>query len=610
MTSTLQQEVLDRARRWRDHDPDPHTRAELDALIARRDPELARRFAGPLTFGTAGLRGRLGAGESRMNLATVIRASRGLGRWLSERGEREGWETRPRVVVGCDARHGSREFHRATAEVLAAAGCEVLLLPGELPTPVTAFAVRHLDCEAGVMVTASHNPPQDNGYKVYLGGRAVSADAARGVQLIAPNDSEIAAAIAAAEPADEVPRRGIEEHEGRAGSAGAERSEYPVPVGEEIVEAYVRRVLRGALPGGNPVACDLPIVVTALHGVGGEILVRVLREAGFSAVTPVAEQQRPDPDFPTVDFPNPEEPGALDLAYATAKATGARLILALDPDADRCAVAIPVDVGCGADGSDSPEGADGSGSAAGKAGREQPCWEQLSGDRVGALLGEEAASGAAGEGAAGVLACSIVSSRLLERIAQRHGLGFAPTLTGFKWIGRVPGLVFGYEEAIGYCPDPQAVRDKDGIAACLRVALLAARCAGQGESLREYGQRIDAAYGVYLTRPLTVRMDSPEQAAAAVERFLAAPPDALDGTKVTAVHDLGAGYRGLPATPGVVLFTQADDRVILRPSGTEPKLKCYAEVIAQERSQAQERMAALLGDLEVAVGAIAGVGRG
>lgn len=570
-------EVLDRARYWRDHDPDPRTRAELDALIARRDPELARRFTGPLTFGTAGLRGRLGAGESRMNLATVIRASRGLGRWLVERAECEGWGTRPRVVVGCDARHGSREFHRATAEVLAAAGCEALVLPGELPTPVTAFAVRHLRCDAGVMVTASHNPPQDNGYKVYLGGRAVDSDAARGVQLIAPNDSEIAAAIEAAEPADEVPRFASAEGEG---------SEYLVPVGEEIVAAYARRVLGAALPGGNPVSCDLPIVVTALHGVGGEILARVLREAGFSVVTPVGEQQRPDPDFPTVDFPNPEEPGALDLAYATAKATGARLILALDPDADRCAVAIPV------------------GSVAGKAGREQARWEQLSGDRVGALLGEETARGAAEEEIAGVLACSIVSSRLLERIAQRHGLRFVPTLTGFKWIGRVPGLVFGYEEAIGYCPDPQAVRDKDGIAACLRVALLAARCAERGESLWDYGQRIDATYGVYLTRPLTVRMDSPEQVAAAVERFMAAPPGSLGGVKVTATHDLGAGYRGLPATPGAVLFTQADDRVILRPSGTEPKLKCYAEVIAQDDSEAQARMAALLNDLEAALEAL------
>ncbi|WP_055121658.1 phospho-sugar mutase [Corynebacterium oculi] len=564
-------ETLARARHWRDHDPDPRTRAEIDALIARCDPELEQRFAGPLTFGTAGLRGRLGAGESRMNLATVIRASRGLGRWLSARGEREGWGTRPRVAVGCDARHGSREFHRAAAEVLAAAGCEVLFLPEQLPTPVTAFAVRQLGCEAGVMVTASHNPPQDNGYKVYLGGRAVPTDAARGVQLISPDDREIAAAIEAAEPADEVPRFAPAEDE---------ESEYLVPVGEEIVAAYVRAVLDGASISERPAPCDLPIVVTALHGVGGETLVRVLREAGFSAVTPVAEQQRPDPDFPTVAFPNPEEPGALDLAYATAEATGARLILALDPDADRCAVAIP------AGGADEDSGTR---------------WEQLSGDRVGALLGEEAARCAAGEG---VLACSIVSSRLLERIARRHGLGFEPTLTGFKWIGRVPGLVFGYEEAIGYCPDPWAVRDKDGIAACLRVALLAARCEAHGEDLREYGRRIDATYGVYLTRPLTVRMDSPEQATAAVERFMSAPPDSLGGITVTATHDLGAGYRGLPATPGAVLFTQADDRVILRPSGTEPKLKCYVEVIAQDRAEAQARMAALLDDLEAALGFI------
>nr|WP_069724567.1 phospho-sugar mutase [Corynebacterium lowii] len=527
----------------------------MDALIAQNSPELAERFAGPLAFGTAGLRGEIGAGESRMNLATVTRTSRGLGQWLSNQVER------PRVVVGCDARHGSHEFHRAAAEVLAAAGCEVLaLLPG-LPTPVTAFAVRHLRCEAGVMVTASHNPPRDNGYKVYLGGRVVEDEEARGVQLIAPADAEIASAIDAVGYADEVPRT----------SSGLTH------VGEDVVEEYVRVVLRDV----DKQPRDLPIVVTAMHGVGGGLLVRVLREAGFHNVTPVAEQQEPDPDFPTVEFPNPEEPGALDLAIATANRVGARLILAVDPDADRCSVAIPrPDTG------------------------EPQRWEQLSGDRVGALLGEEAARGAH-EG--GVLACSIVSSRLLERIAQRHGLRFTPTLTGFKWIGRVPGLIFGYEEAIGYCPDPQFVRDKDGIAACLRVAELAART-----DLRETGLLIDATYGTYLTRPLTVRLVSTEEVAAALSRFMETPPDSLGGARVTEVADLSAGYRGLPPTPGMVLFTEEDSRVIVRPSGTEPKLKCYAEVIepsrgtspqgvAEQERAAQARMEALLADLHAAL---------
>lgn len=536
-------EVLDRARRWRDHDPDPRTRAEIDALLARLSPELSERFAGPPEFGTAGLRAPLGAGESRMNLATVIRTSAGLARWLVSRSER------PRVVVGCDARHGSAEFARAAAQVLAAAGCEVLALPPRQPTPVTAYAVRELVCEAGVMITASHNPPGDNGYKVYLGGRAVDSDEARGVQLIAPVDAQIAREIAAVGHADEVPRA----REGVTQLSG------------EIVERYARRVVAalpsGTGPGGDDAAArrDLPIVVTAMHGVGGDLLARVLREAGFASVTPVAAQQRPDPDFPTVEFPNPEEPGALDLAYAAATEAGARLVLALDPDADRCAVAIP----------------DGRGG-----------WTRLSGDRVGALLGEDAARRLGPGG--GTLACSVVSSRLLERIAHRHGLGFAPTLTGFKWIGRVPGLAFGYEEAIGYCTDPQAVRDKDGISACLRVAELAARC-----DLRALGERIDAAYGCYRTRPLTVRVDSPEEARAAIRRLLDHPPARLAGAQVREVADLGAGYRGLPATPGVVLRTEDEDRVILRPSGTEPKLKCYIEAIRPERAQAFDRLDAL-----------------
>lgn len=538
--------LLDAARHWAEHDPDPQTKEELLQLIRAEDEEeLSVRFAGPLSFGTAGLRGKIGAGESCMNQATVMKATAGLAEWLTSQVDS------PLVVVGCDARHGSAQFHEATCSVLSAAGCRVLALPPQLPTPVTAASVRHYEADAGIMVTASHNPPQDNGYKVYLGGRVCTDDDERGVQLISPADREIAERIAATPPADEIPVS----------------TEGITNVGEEALEAYLSRVC--SLVPHSP--RSLPIVITAMHGVGGHVLHEALRRCGFQNIIPVAEQFDPDPDFPTVSFPNPEEEGALDLAIATAEREGAALILALDPDADRCSVAL----------------------------REGTRWVQLSGDRVGALLGEDCARRWASEpdAATATMACSIVSSRILEKIAEHHGLAFQPTLTGFKWIGRTPGLIFGYEEALGYCTDPRYVRDKDGVSACLRVADLASRV-----DLSQLGAEIDATYGVYLTRPLTLRFTDPAQIRESLAAIMVEPPSALGGSAVTSTTDLSTGYRELPGTPGMVLDMESGDRVVIRPSGTEPKLKCYLETVASDRADAERRMDAIEADLSQALG--------
>lgn len=524
------------AAEWIAHDPDPVTRQELESLD---DAELAHRFAGPLTFGTAGLRGEIGGGESLMNIATVTRATSGLGHWLSQR------VPNPHVVIGCDARHRSADFQQAAAEVLSAAGVRVTVLPPAHPTPLTSFAVRYLGCDAGIMVTASHNPAKDNGYKVYLGGRVVDHDFQAGVQLISPADKEISEAIAGAPFADQIART-------------TELIEY---AGDEVKEAYLECAAELVDHGDK----GLPIVMTAMHGVGGAMLAEALRRAGFTNVTPVAEQQEPDPDFPTVAFPNPEEDGALDLAIATAERVGAELILALDPDADRCSVAI----------------------------KEDGEWNQLSGDQVGGLLGEDAAARAEAAGIAdAVLATSVVSSQLLAQIAKRRGLGFAQTLTGFKWIGRTPELFFGFEEALGYCTDPAHVRDKDGITACLRVASLAAQ-RSVSERLRDIG----ATYGYFVTVPLTLRKDDISEAVAALEKFVAAPPETMGGSPVVEFSDLGAGYHGLPPTSGRLLRTEDGARIVVRPSGTEPKLKCYLEVVGDTYAAAQQRVEALKAEL-------------
>ncbi|HEX6516285.1 MAG TPA: phospho-sugar mutase [Nocardioidaceae bacterium] len=514
-------ELLALARAWAADDPDPQTRAELEALLAdvAAHPdgggaaELADRFAGPLEFGTAGLRGALGAGPNRMNRVVVIRAAAGLAAYLHGQGHEGGT-----VAVGYDARHNSEVFARDTAEVMEGAGLHAVVLPRPLPTPVLAYAIRALGCVAGVMVTASHNPPKDNGYKVYLGD---------GSQIVPPADAEIAAEIAAVGPVADVPR-----------GAGWER------LGEEVVAAYQDAVSRLVDPSGPR---ELTCVYTPLHGVGGATVAEVMRRAGFAAPYVATAQADPDPDFPTVAFPNPEEPGAMDLAMARAEELVADLVVANDPDADRCAVGVP-----------GPHG-----------------WRMLRGDEVGALLADFLLR----QGVRGTYATTIVSSSLLGKMAAAHGQDYRETLTGFKWIGRVEGLVFGYEEALGYCVAPELVKDKDGVSALLRVAELAAQLKSEGRTLDDRLDEIARRYGLHATDQLSVRVSDLDRIAESVHRLRSQPPTTLGGLAVEGVDDLAAGGAGLPPTEGLRFRLAQSARVVVRPSGTEPKLKCYFEVV-------------------------------
>jgi phosphomannomutase len=545
-------EVLDTARAWLAEDPDPDTRAELTELVERAESsdeaavaDLEDRFSGKLEFGTAGLRGTLGAGSNRMNRAVVIRAAAGLAAYLRAHGGSS-------VVVGYDARHKSDQFARDTCAVMVGAGLRAMVLPRPLPTPVLAFAIRHLGVDAGVMVTASHNPPQDNGYKVYLGD---------GSQIVPPTDTEISAAIDAVGALDSVPRA----------DAGWQT------LGEAVLDAYVARVATIARPDGPR---DVAIVYTPLHGVGGEVMRRVLEATGFSPSTAVEQQANPDPDFPTVAFPNPEEPGAIDLALDLAARDDADLVIANDPDADRCAVAAPTPGG----------------------------WRLLRGDEVGALLATYLI--AREPGLSGVFACSIVSSSLLGKIAGRHGLGFAETLTGFKWIGRIDGLRFGYEEALGYCVDPDAVRDKDGLSAAVLIAELAATLRAEGRGISDALDDIARGYGLHATDQLSVRVADLAQIDTVMERLRTMPPSTLGGRAVEQVDDLALGIGGLPPTEGLRYWLADNARVIVRPSGTEPKIKCYLEVVIEAadgdvdaaRTVAAGHLDAIKDDLAAAAG--------
>jgi phosphomannomutase len=539
--------LLDRARAWLAEDPDPDTRAELEALIvADNQAELAERFAGRLEFGTAGLRGALGAGPMRMNRVVVIRAAAGVAAYVNSRGGRA-------VVVGFDARHNSDVFARDTAAVLVGAGLRALVLPRPLPTPVLAYAIRHLGCDAGIMVTASHNPPQDNGYKVYLGD---------GAQIAPPTDAEISAAIDAVGPLATVPR--VDGWD---------------TLDESVLEAYLDRVA-GLVPPTAP--RELTMVYTPLHGVGGEVLVDALQRAGFSAPRVVPVQAEPDPNFPTVSFPNPEEPGALDLALEAAVIQDADLVLANDPDADRCAVAVPLPDGSG--------------------------WRMLTGDEVGALLGAWLLRTTV---SSGTLAASIVSSSLLSTMAQRHDVDFAETLTGFKWLSRVEGLRYAYEEALGYCVDPAAVRDKDGISAATRIAEMAAALKAEGRTLLDLLDDLAREYGLYATSALSLRVTDLAEIDDAMARLRATPPTSLGGLTVTSVDDLALGSDDLPPTEGLRYRLAPHGRVVVRPSGTEPKLKSYLEVVLPVapdddlvalRAQATDRLSAISADLAAALG--------
>lgn len=535
-------DLVARAHLWLAQDPDPVTRAELQALLDADDvAELQDRFAERLQFGTAGLRGALGAGPNRMNRVIVAQAAAGLAAYLLEHGEA------PSVVVGYDARHNSDIFARDTAEIMQGAGVQAYLLPTHLPTPVLAFAIRHLGCSAGVMVTASHNPPQDNGYKVYLEDSS---------QIVPPADIDISAAIDAVGRVDEMPR-----------------SDSYETLGPEVAEAYIEAVV--ALPSDGP--RDVVAVYTPMHGVGRDTLVEAVSRAGFPALHVVREQGDPDPDFPTVVFPNPEEPGAMDLALKLASEVGADLIVANDPDADRCAVGV----------------------------RDGESYRMLTGDQVGVLLAELLLQ----RGVEGTYGASIVSSDLLGRQAAAHGQPWQQTLTGFKWLGKIATLVYGYEEALGYSVAPHIARDKDGVSAIITVLEMAANLKAEGLTLLDALDDIYRQHGLHATSQLSVRVEDLSIISRAMDVLRTTPPTELGGVAVTSVDDLAEGYQGLPPTDGIRLGLDGGARIICRPSGTEPKLKCYLEVvievtdsIEQARATADEQIAAIKTDLAAVLG--------
>ncbi|MGW6910601.1 phospho-sugar mutase [Streptomyces sp. NPDC054940] len=542
----MHDDLIARAQAWLAEDPDPETRDELAKLIDAADiDELADRFSGTLQFGTAGLRGEIGAGPMRMNRTVVIRAAAGLAAYLKKQGHDHGL-----VVIGYDARHKSEDFARDTAAVMTGAGLRAAVLPRPLPTPVLAYAIRHLGAVAGVEVTASHNPPRDNGYKVYLGD---------GSQIVPPADIDIAEEIAAVPSLTVVP----------CPTEGWETLD------DSVLQAYLART-DAVLAESSPRTART--VYTAMHGVGKDVLLAAFDRAGFPAPALVAEQADPDPDFPTVAFPNPEEPGAMDLAFARARETEPDLVIANDPDADRCAVAV-------------------------KDGEE---WRMLRGDEVGALL----AAHLVDRGAQGTFAESIVSSSLLGRIAEKAGLRYEETLTGFKWIARVDGLRYGYEEALGYCVDPEGVRDKDGITAALLITELASVLKAEGRTLLDRLDDLAVDHGLHATDQLSVRVQDLSVIANAMRQLREQPPTELAGLAITRAEDLTQGTEALPPTDGL-RYTLDGARVIVRPSGTEPKLKCYLEVVVPvgthaglpaARAKAADLLATIKRDLSAAAG--------
>lgn len=526
----------ERAEAWLAEDPDPETRAHLQAILDD-EAQLADCFAQRLTFGTAGLRGALGPGPNRMNRVVVIQAAAGLAAYLTSR-HPHGCA----VVIGYDARHKSDVFAHDTAEVLTGAGIAAMVFPAPCPTPVLAYAIRRLGCAAGVMVTASHNPPQDNGYKVYLGD---------GCQIIPPTDTEIEAEIARVA---QLPLAGIP------------RGEEWDTLGDDITHDYIQRAASLVSPTA---ARDISIVYTPLHGVGGKVLTRLFADVGFGPITPVLEQFEPDPDFPTVTFPNPEEPGAIDLALTQARAIDADIVIANDPDADRCALAAPNRSGS---------------------------WRMLRGDELGSLLAWWITQRSQPD-ERHVLAQSIVSCSLLARIAEAHGYDYARTLTGFKWIGRIPGLAYGYEEALGYCVDPAAVSDKDGITAALLTAEMCAHLKANGKSVNDVLDELALTYGLYVTDQVSVRVSDRARIPEIVAAIRSNPPLTIAGTRVTSFLDLESPDSDLPPTDGLLFELEGNARVIIRPSGTEPKVKCYLQTVVHvtstleaARAQADEQL--------------------
>ncbi len=523
----MDQKLVAEVSAWIADDPDPKTAAQLQSLLdSGNETELRKYFNGFLQFGTAGLRGPIGPGPSCMNSAVVGRTAAGLVAYMKERGLTS-------VVIGRDARHGSEDFTQTSAEIFSGAGMQVYVLPRPLPTPVLAYAVNELGVDVGVMVTASHNPPQDNGYKVYLGG-TVDGIEYRGSQIITPTDKSISAKIDAITSLASQPRG----------------TNWEV-LSDEIVEKYVARTaILAPHPG------EIKIVYTAMHGVGTKTLQRVFQKAGFASLILVDSQADPDPDFPTVAFPNPEEPGAIDLALETARSFAADIVIANDPDADRCAAAV----------NDPKVG-----------------WRMLRGDELGVILGESIAR----RTSQGILANSIVSSSILSKIAKHYNLDFKETLTGFKYLAKIPNLTFGYEEALGYCVDAQTVNDKDGLSAALLLAQIAVDLKAKNKKVVDLLNEVWARHGFHGTEQISIRVNSISDVTKLMGGLRSNPPVEIAGRAVESIDDLEKPTNDLPPTDGLRIWLAGGIRIIIRPSGTEAKMKCYVEVIAADSASAQ-----------------------
>jgi phosphomannomutase len=545
-------DLIAAASAWADQDPDLETRAELEKLIDKRDVEaLSARFDGRLEFGTAGLRGELGAGSNRMNRVLVAQAAAGIAKFLLTEPEFNSDVEPPSVIIGFDGRINSAVFARDSAQILAGAGIRAFLFDGVVPTPVLAFAGKHLNTSAAIMVTASHNPPRDNGYKVYLGGSN------GGSQIISPTDQIIAghiAEVAKTKTFNEI-----------------NKSDKFEMVGDVLRQAYVAEAasLTGEVIDGDKVR----IAYTAMHGVGWHIVEALFASVGLAKPETVTAQLLPDGNFPTVAFPNPEEPGAMDLALELGRERHADLILANDPDADRLALAIK--------------------DAAAPTG-----FRQLTGDEVGLLLGDEMARRAVADRRKGNLACSIVSSSALSKVAAHYGFGFRETLTGFKWISKVPDLIFGYEEALGYCVDAEHTPDKDGISAALIIADLANRLAAQGKTIADRLDDLGALFGHYATGQISIRVTDLSLISNLMNKLREQTPALIDQSAAE-FTDLALGGNGLAPTDGVRFDLADGRRVIVRPSGTEPKLKCYLQAIGSNKAEAQQKLTSLRAAMQI-----------
>ncbi len=533
--SSLRKEVEE----WIALDPDPKTAAQLQGWLDTENiKELQAAFSGFLQFGTAGLRGPIGPGPSRMNRAVVSRAAGGIAAYMAERDLKS-------VVIGRDARHGSEDYTFESAAIFSGAGMEVFILPRPLPTPVLAYAVRDLKVDCGIMVTASHNPPQDNGYKVYLGG-VVDGVNYNASQIVSPADKQIS------------------EHIAKLNYELTRGTTWTI-LDDGVLDRYVARTAKIA-----PTIYDVKAVYTAMHGVGTETVQKVFAKAGYAAPILVTAQTAPDPDFPTVAFPNPEEPGAIDMSLDVARANNGDVVIANDPDADRCAAAM----------------------------LENGTWRMLTGDELGSLFGEYLATSAPENYVGKSFANSIVSSSILRKIAERHRIEFHETLTGFKWLAKIENLGFGYEEAIGYSVDPQTVNDKDGVSAAIMLARIAGELKAKGSNISEYLQEINRVYGFHKTVQISIRVNDVAIIGQKLDAIRVNQPTEIGGFMVIQFDDLMKPKDALPPTDGLRFYLEDQIRVIIRPSGTEPKVKFYVEVVcknaeADERVRAEKVISAL-----------------